>query len=104
MPKFYAISDLFVHDSRDEPWGVSVQEAIACNIPVIASNKVGAGYDLIIENKNGFVYNVGDYLDLSNKIKMSLMLNQKMISETNTELLNYWNHNKIILEIKNILK
>lgn len=104
LPKFYAISDLFVHDSRDEPWGVSVQEAIACNIPVIASNKVGAGYDLIIENKNGFVYNVGDYHDLSNKIKLSLMLNQNMISLTNREILNYWNYKKIIIEINNIIK
>ena len=47
LPALYAVSDLFVHPAREERWGVSVQEALACGLPVIASSRVGAGRDLI---------------------------------------------------------
>ena len=38
LPVYYSIANVFVHDSHNEPWGVSVQEAIACGLPV-ASDK-----------------------------------------------------------------
>lgn len=100
LPKYYAIASVFIHDSRDEPWGVSVQEAIACNVPVIASNRVGAGYDLIIDDENGFTYKSGDVVDLSVKIVNSILLDERKIIETNKNLLQYWNYETIILEIK----
>lgn len=104
LPLFYSISSVFVHDSKDEPWGVSVQEAIACNIPVIASNKVGAGYDLIYFDKNGYTYEIGDVNDLSKKIEKSLLLNKKTVMETNIEILDYWKYETIISEIKSAIR
>ena len=46
LPALYAASDLFVHAAREERWGVSVQEALACGLPVVASSRVGAARDL----------------------------------------------------------
>lgn len=43
----YAGADLFIHPARVEPWGVSVQEAMAVGLPVLASTAVGAADDLI---------------------------------------------------------
>ena len=59
LPALYAAADLFVHAAREERWGVSVQEALACGLPVVASSRVGAGYDLIEVGGNGFVYPAG---------------------------------------------
>lgn len=68
LPKFYGISDLFVHPAIDECWGVSVNEALACGLPVITSDGVGSRIDLINEGENGFVFSKQDVqsLDISN--------------------------------------
>jgi glycosyltransferase involved in cell wall biosynthesis len=60
LPALYGLADIFVHPAPGEPWGVSVNEALACGVPVIASSGVGAGRDLIIEGSTGAVFPAGD--------------------------------------------
>lgn len=55
LPRWYAMADVFVHPSPDEPWGVSVNEAMACGVPVVATQGVGAGHELIEQGVNGFM-------------------------------------------------
>jgi len=56
LPKWYAVSDVFVHPARRESWGVSVNEAMACGLPVVASSSVGSSYDLVRDGANGYQY------------------------------------------------
>lgn len=44
---YYAAADLFVLLAEREPWGLAVNEAMACGTGVIVSDQVGAGYDLV---------------------------------------------------------
>lgn len=60
LPRWYAVSDVFVHPAQRECWGVSVNEAMACGLPVITSDKVGSSYDLVVDGANGFRYPSGD--------------------------------------------
>jgi glycosyltransferase involved in cell wall biosynthesis len=60
LPKWYGISNVFVHPSVREPWGVSVNEAMACGLPVVASSLVGSSYDLIQDGVNGYQYPSGN--------------------------------------------
>jgi glycosyltransferase involved in cell wall biosynthesis len=53
--KFYAISDLLLFPSRQDIWGLVVNEALACGLPVITTEKVGASVDLVENTKNGFI-------------------------------------------------
>ncbi|MEO6152851.1 MAG: glycosyltransferase [Croceibacterium sp.] len=41
--------------SREEQWGLVVNEALACGLPVIASSPVGARDALVRDGENGFV-------------------------------------------------
>ena len=55
LPALFAAADFFVLPSREEPWGVVVSEAMACGLPVVLSDQVGAGYDLLADGQNGFL-------------------------------------------------
>ena len=68
LPKFYALADVFVHPAPSEPWGVSVNEAMACGVPVMVSTGVGAREDLVDEGETGFVFPLGDWRALADKL------------------------------------
>jgi glycosyltransferase involved in cell wall biosynthesis len=72
LPRFYDLCDVFVLPSEREPWGLVVNEVMNAGKPVICSSEVGAAYDLIEEDKNGFVYPVGDVAQLSQRIEFVL--------------------------------
>jgi glycosyltransferase involved in cell wall biosynthesis len=92
LPALYAAADLFVHPAREERWGVSVQEALACGLPVIASSRVGAGYDLIEDGGNGFVYPAGDDEALALRIGEALALPSERVRERSREILARWDY------------
>ena len=56
LPSVYKASDLMILPSEREPFGVVVNEAMLCGCPVAASDRVGAGYDLITPGQNGFIF------------------------------------------------
>jgi len=53
-----AASDIFVLASYQEPWGLVVNEAALCGLPLVVSDQVGAGADLVVRGENGYIYNV----------------------------------------------
>jgi len=61
IPKAYAASDILVlpSDGR-ETWGLVVNEAMACTLPAIISDRVGCGADLIKEGETGFIFPCGN--------------------------------------------
>ncbi len=56
LPKFYASSDVFVIPSRSEPWGLVINEAMLCELPVLVSDRCGAVPELVQEGVNGFTF------------------------------------------------
>jgi glycosyltransferase involved in cell wall biosynthesis len=60
MPMLYTLGDIFVLPSLEETWGLVLNEAMACGLPVIATDRVGASVDLIRDGENGFVVPAGD--------------------------------------------
>lgn len=69
LPKFYAISDILVLPSERETWGIVVNEALSCGLPVIVSDRVGAGPDLVRHGYNGFIFPRHDTVALASRIK-----------------------------------
>ena len=60
MPTMYALADVFVLPSLEETWGLVVNEAMACGLPVIVTDRAGASIDLVRQGENGYVVPAGD--------------------------------------------
>ncbi len=68
LPALYDLCDLFVLPSAFEPWGLVVNEVMNAGRPVIVSDQVGSGPDLVREGENGEVFRAGDEADLALKM------------------------------------
>jgi glycosyltransferase involved in cell wall biosynthesis len=66
----FALAEGTVVPTLSEPWGVVVNEALACGSPVIASDAVGAAEDLVRDGVNGRVYPAGDVAALAAVLQM----------------------------------
>ena len=66
--KNFQKADLFVLPSLHEAFGLVVLEAMACGLPVIVTDQVGA-LDYVVEGENGFVVAAGSVKQLADKIK-----------------------------------
>jgi glycosyltransferase involved in cell wall biosynthesis len=68
MPAAYALGDLFVLPSSQEPWGLAVNEAMCLGRPVVVSDQVGAAPDLVTD-ENGWVFPARDLERLTGIIR-----------------------------------
>ena len=60
LPSTYCAADLFVLPSLYEPFGLVVNEAMLCGLPVAVSDRVGAKFDLVRPGENGYVFPAGN--------------------------------------------
>jgi glycosyltransferase involved in cell wall biosynthesis len=60
LPSVYCAADLFVLPSLFEPFGLVINEAMLCGLPVAVSDCVGARFDLVIPGETGYVFPAGD--------------------------------------------
>ena len=69
ISKAYVSSDCLVLPSdASETWGLVVNEAFVCGIPAIVSDAVGCAPDLIVERETGWVFQRGDWNELTLRI------------------------------------
>lgn len=59
MPEIYRMGNVFLLPSVSETWGLALNESMVCKRPVIASRKVGAVPDLILEDETGWSFEPG---------------------------------------------
>lgn len=71
LPEVYACTDVLVLPSSSEPKGLVVNEAMACGLPVIVSDRTGVWGpgDIVRDGENGFVYPCGNVDALARAVR-----------------------------------
>ncbi len=69
LPELFSIGDMLVLPSDTDMWGLVVNEAMCYGMPVIASNRVGATGDAVIDGKTGYVFPCGDVEALASRMR-----------------------------------
>ena len=60
LPRFYANAACFVHPALEEPWGLVLNEAMACGLPILSGDNVGAAEELVDDGVNGWIFDATD--------------------------------------------
>ena len=99
MPFIYQSCNLLCLPSNSETWGLAVNEAMACGKAILVSDKVGCAVDLVFEEKNGSIFQAGNVLDLTKKLRQ-LCENKALLEEygkASAQIIQKWNF-KIAVE------
>jgi glycosyltransferase involved in cell wall biosynthesis len=65
LAAYYSLAEAFVFPTHTDPWGLVVNEAMACALPVIASSTAGCVEDLVEDHHNGRVISARDVHQLA---------------------------------------
>ena len=80
LASYYALAETLILPTYTDTWGLVVNEAMACGLPVIVSDTAGCAVDLVKENWNGLVIPSRD--DLSLGAAMEKLANQPDLRAT----------------------
>lgn len=72
LAKFYKAADLFVLPTREDIWGLVINEAMAYGLPVITTDRCVAGLELVENGINGYIVPVEDEKALAEKMQIVL--------------------------------
>lgn len=85
LVKYYKASDVFVLPTREDIWGLVVQEAMAYGLPVITTDRCVAGLELVENEVNGYIVPVGDAQALGEKMNRILSCDLRAMGEASLE-------------------
>ncbi|MBD2343428.1 glycosyltransferase [Anabaena subtropica] len=57
LPIYYGLASALILPSLREPWGLVINEGMACGLPILISERCGCVPDLVFPGINGYVFN-----------------------------------------------
>ena len=90
VPEYLALSDVLVLPSYSEPWGLVVNEAMACGLPVLVSQKCGCSIDLVQHGENGFTFspeNLEEFIHLLEKFMIMDEMSLRKMGEISEQII-----------------
>ncbi len=91
IPELLNISDVYVASSRSEGLGLNLIEAMACNLPVVASKNRGHS-EIICHGKNGFLVEQGDVEEMAKyimEIYDDAILRDTIVKQAQQDIIKY---------------
>lgn len=85
LAKFYRAADLFVLPTREDIWGLVINEAMAYGLPVITTNRCVAGLELVEDGVNGYIVPVEDEKALAEKMRAVLAADMEAMGKASLE-------------------
>ncbi len=96
LASYYTASNVLVFCSDHEPYGLPVNEAMICGIPVIVSDRIGARLDLVDEGITGWIYPTANIESLAATMQHAIDTKDKLqkMGKAAQEKMKHWNSNE----------
>lgn len=103
ISEYYAISDVFVMCSTiGETWGLSVNEAMNFDLPLVVSDQTGSAGDLVKEGVNGYLFETGNVDELTAKLNQLLYDKQLSWSTSSQQIVDEYSYATIARNVAQI--
>lgn len=92
LKDYYLAADMFVLPTREDIWGLVINEAMAYGLPVVTTARCVAGLELIADDEGGYIVPVDDIAALAEKCNMIINhpdLKQKMAENNLKKIQDY---------------
>jgi len=102
LPAYYTLASCFVHPALQDQWGLVVNEAMACGLPVLVSQTAGCRYELVEEGANGWVFDPRDVdgiADLLARMHKLTAEQRDAMGRRSTEIISRWGPERFATEL-----
>lgn len=97
LPAYYAAGDVFALPTHSDVWGLVLNEAMACRLPVVCSDVAGAAYDLVKNAENGYTYEKGNITELTEALNKTLNSGKESFGAKSYEIIQDYSPEKCAL-------
>lgn len=100
LKKYYDSADVFCLQTREDIWGLVVNEAMARGLPIITTNTCGAGIALVKNGENGYIGDANDISKLVTHLK-TILENEEMrmqMGKNSVKIISNWTIEKMTAE------
>ena len=94
--EYYKAADLFVLPTREDIWGLVINEAMAFGLPVIATDMCLGAVELIENGVNGYIVPVNNCVKLAEAMKKILLTDETMMSQNNLKKISTYTYENVI--------
>lgn len=77
LRKYYLAADVFAMPTREDIWGLVINEALASGLPIVSTDKCVAANELVKDGENGFFVPADEPGEMAAKINWLLMHPEK---------------------------
>jgi len=102
LPAYYTLASCFVHPALQDQWGLVVNEAMACGLPVIVSRAAGCRYELVEEGGNGWLFDPTDVDAMAESLVRMHKLPEKeraAMGKRSLEIISQWGPERFAIEL-----
>jgi glycosyltransferase involved in cell wall biosynthesis len=85
LAQIYALAEVLIFPTHSDPWGLVVNEAMACGLPLITTDVAGCAPDLVHDGGNGLIvpsHNPSRLADAMEKLAAGPALRARMASQS----------------------
>lgn len=93
---YYRSADIFVLPTREDIWGLVINEAMACGLPVISTDMCLGAVELIEDNVNGYIVSAGNGDQLRSAIKKLITQDTYRIGVDNIKKIREYTYENVV--------
>jgi glycosyltransferase involved in cell wall biosynthesis len=96
IPYVYRAADVVALPSAWEPWGLAVNEAMACGTPAVCSTGVSAADDLVLPLSEHLVHATGDEKALATTLSYALSASRNGLEHQVVDRIDHWTYREAV--------